>query len=96
MRGPKLRYRKAQAPQTERAQKGWGKWVWNLLIAFDQLGNAVIAGDPDETISSRAGKALKKKRRWARTLCWGLDWIDPGHCKNSVDPSEGEDQVWED
>lgn len=34
----------------------------NLLIAVDQFGNAVMGGDPDETISSRAG------RRWPNSL----------------------------
>lgn len=32
------------------------RYLWNLLIALDQLGNAVAAGDPHEPISSRAGK----------------------------------------
>ena len=81
-------------PRTERAQRGWRKWLWNLLVAVDQLGNAITAGDPDETISSRAGKAKRRGRLWARSLCWMLDQVDPGHCEASVDPTEGKDQVW--
>ncbi|MGH6954422.1 MAG: hypothetical protein ACREGL_09585 [Alphaproteobacteria bacterium] len=72
------------------------KWVWNALVAIDQLGNALVGGDPDETISSRAGKANASGRRWARALCWLLDRIDPGHCADSVDPTEGADQVFKD
>ena len=32
------------------------KYIWNMLIAFDQFVNAIFGGDPDETISSRVGK----------------------------------------
>ena len=87
-------YRKAQAPVTEGAKRGWRKWVWNILIAFDQFGNALTAGDPDETISSRAGKAQRKGKWWAKALCWGLSLVDRGHCEESIDLEEGEDQVW--
>lgn len=33
------------------------EWGRNLLLGVDQLANAVLRGDPDETISSRAAKA---------------------------------------
>ncbi len=89
-----MHYHQAQAPVNDRTKKGWRKWAWNVLIGIDQLGNTLIAGDPDETISSRAGKDLVKGRRWARTLCWFLDKVDPGHCIESIDPTEGKDQVW--
>ena len=29
-------------------------WFLNMAIAIDQLANAVLRGDPDETLSSRA------------------------------------------
>jgi hypothetical protein len=32
------------------------KYIHNLLISLDQFGNAILGGDPDETISSRVGK----------------------------------------
>lgn len=35
--------------------KAIGKWIWNVLISVDQLGNAVAGGDPDITISARVG-----------------------------------------
>ncbi|WP_302621011.1 hypothetical protein [Cupriavidus taiwanensis] len=40
------------------------RYFWNVLIAIDQFGNALGAGDPDETISSRAGNAKRAGRRW--------------------------------
>ena len=70
------------------------KWLFNILIGIDQLGNTLAGGDPDETISSRAGKAKKKGRVWAKVLCVALDWVDPGHCDDSVDPTEGDDAVF--
>lgn len=35
------------------------RYFLNLLIAIDQLFNAITFGDPDETISSRLGKAQR-------------------------------------
>ncbi len=70
------------------------KWFWNILIAIDQLGNAIFAGDPQETISSRAGKARNEDKPWGNVLCPVLDWIDPNHCATSIDSSEGDDAVF--
>ena len=69
------------------------RYIVNVLIALDQLGNALAGGDPDETISSRAGRALRSKQKplWARVLCWLLNWIDPRHCIDAVEPDEGGD-----
>jgi hypothetical protein len=60
----------------------------NVLIALDQFGNALLGGAPDETISSRAGRARPLGRRWARWLCWALDKIDSGHCKDATAAEE--------
>ena len=74
----------------------FGKWIHNVLLGFDQWVNTWFGGDPDETISSRAGKAARKGRNWAVGLCWGLDKLDPDHCETSVDETEGKDQLFED
>lgn len=76
------------------------KWLLNILIGIDQLGNTILGGDPDETISSRLGK-LKVKHRgkipWYRPLSkivdWGLDKIDPGHSVDAIEKDEGKDAV---
>lgn len=31
------------------------KWLWNVLVAIDQLGNTIAGGKPDITISARVG-----------------------------------------
>lgn len=63
------------------------RYFWNLLIALDQLANTVLAGDPDETISSRAAK--RADRRGWRQLGLFLEWIDPGHLAKSREDDEG-------
>lgn len=63
-------------------------YLFNLLIAFDQLVNALFAGNPDETISSRAAKARAEGRAWGCVLCRVLDWIDPDHCADSLEADE--------
>lgn len=60
-----------------------------LAVSFDQLANTAFGGDEDETISSRAGKARLKGRRWGCVLCRVLDWFDPDHCANNIELDEG-------
>ena len=76
------------------------KWFYNILIGLDQLGNAVLGGDPDETISSRIGKIKRDgggKIPWWRVLTrmadWGLDKIDPGHSIDAIEEDEGKDAL---
>jgi len=63
-------------------------YVWNLLISLDQFANAVLAGDPDETISSRCGKRIPICR-FCRAFCRIMDKIDPRHCHKSIEADEG-------
>lgn len=57
--------------------------AWKLAIAKDQLANAALNGDEDETISSRAARARDSGRRWGCYLCRWLDAIDKDHCDKS-------------
>jgi hypothetical protein len=68
------------------------KYFWNVLISIDQLANAILGGDPDETISSRSGK-IQHDQKWAQILCWFLNKLDTDHCKNSIEDDEGSDNV---
>lgn len=63
--------------------------AWRIAVGFDQLANVAANGDEDETISSRAGKAARRGRRWGCILCRLLDKLDPGHCENAIEPDEG-------
>jgi hypothetical protein len=69
-----------------------GKYFFNILVALDQLGNTLLGGDPDETISSRSGKNENRKR-WAYFLCRALHWIDADHCKKSIEEDEGKNAI---
>ena len=71
------------------------KWFWNILIAVDQLGNALLMGDPDETISSRMGKKMRSNSATPidKGLCKVLDKIDGDHCEESIEDDEGKDGV---
>ena len=66
--------------------------MWNILISIDQLANTILGGDPDETISSRAGK-MQHDSKWAKVLCWLLNKIDTNHCKESIEEDEGKDRI---
>lgn len=59
--------------------------AWNIAIAFDQVVNASFKGNPDETASSRAGRAARKGDRWGCILCKLLDKLDPDHCEKSIE-----------
>ncbi len=76
--------------------KSLGKYFLNILIAIDQLGNAVLGGDPDETISSRLGRLkLRHGGRipWSRPLARLIDAmlnkIDPNHTIDAIEHDKG-------
>jgi len=69
-------------------------YIRNVLIAIDQLGNALTAGDPDATISGRVGfhaeRAKGSQRLFWRLLEQVIDWaflpVDgPNHCAKTAD-----------
>ena len=74
-----------------------GQYLLRILIAIDQLGNTLLGGDEDETISSRLGKM---KLRHGGTISWRrplaritdafLEWLDPNHSIDAIEYDEGE------
>jgi len=67
------------------------KYLYNLLIAFDQLINSILGGFCDETLSSRMGKHVEKKDGWLSIIiCKMLNLIDKNHCKDAIE----EDEEW--
>ena len=71
------------------------RYMLNILIGFDQWVNTWIAGDPDETISSRLGKRVVSGKatfpeRWLALI---LNWLDPNHVFDAIEPDEG-DRKW--
>lgn len=59
--------------------------IKHILIALDQLVNAIFNGWPDETISSRAWRWHKNgKRSWPCKAINAL-FFDPDHCMESYE-----------
>ena len=60
------------------------RWLTQVLVALDQLANAMLGGFADETLSARAYRndSPMGKRRWriARRVIDGLFFWEPGHC----------------
>lgn len=66
------------------------QYLYGLLIALDQLANAILAGDPDETLSSRCGKRAMVKGCWlCLGLCWLLGLMHRDHCLWAIEYDEG-------
>lgn len=68
--------------------------IWNVLIGIDQTGNAALGGNPDETISSRVGKAAERGVRRAVILEAIINLIfavaagERHHCADSIERDE--------
>lgn len=61
-------------------------WLASVCVAIDQLINAVLAGSPDETLSSRAYRADQRGRvfgRLFRPLIDTLFFWQPRHCQQA-------------
>ena len=70
------------------------RYFWNILLGLDQFLSVLTGGDPDETVSSRAGKAAVAGSRIGRLLEAGLDAVfGTGHCRRSIEPDEGGERV---
>lgn len=63
-------------------------WAVNAWVALSQLANAALLfGDPNESVSGRAGRLASTSRTW-RVVAWVIDrllWWDPDHCARSVE-----------
>ena len=58
-------------------------YLLNIAIAVDQLVNVLMAGAPDETLSSRAHRMRAKGHRWWGWTAAAIDalfFFDPDHC----------------
>ena len=61
-------------------------YLHQLGVALDRTANAVLGGSPEQTLSSRFGRAARKELRWAVVACAILGFVfrDPGHCEASI------------
>lgn len=72
------------------------QYILNILIGLDQLANAILFGDPRETISSRSDKAMKEGKKWGCTLCKFLALFQKDHCQKAVNPIVGDRAIIKD
>jgi hypothetical protein len=72
------------------------QYLWNLLILIDETANTLTGGDPGETVSSRAGKAMKEGKAWGCILCRFLDLFQKDHCIISINNDDGSRAVIKD
>ena len=61
-------------------------YLLQLFVAIDQLGNALIGGYADETISSRAYRAEFNGKRWGKIWRPVIDkvfFFQKNHCEKA-------------
>lgn len=62
------------------------RYILNFLIGIDQLANAILNGDPDETLSARAWRTEQDGKIFGRIFRPLIDillFFDPNHCYTS-------------
>lgn len=63
------------------------RYILHVLIALDQLGNALLLGAPDETLSARAWRTEQQGKllgRVFRPLIDALFWpLETAHCQKA-------------
>jgi len=57
--------------------------AWRIALGYDQLGNATLGGDEDETISCRCWRYKDEPYYavWVKRINWLFD--DPDHCRDA-------------
>lgn len=59
-----------------------------ILIAIDQLANALLGGHADETLSARAHRMREKNHRYWGWTAGAIDWLffwQADHCQQSYE-----------
>ena len=63
------------------------QYLQNILVAIDQFFNTLMLGDPDETISSRAGRVWPNTW-WSKLIDHIMFW-QKNHCYKAIEKGEG-------
>lgn len=71
--------------------------LYNIGLALSQFGNALIGGDPDESISGRSGKGRQAGSPFWTVAATVIDWAwlvlslgyERDHCARSIERDEG-------
>lgn len=62
---------------------GVRRYALRVLIAADQMLNALLGGDPDETISDSLYRHQLEGKRFACVLCRLFGLFEREHCRKS-------------
>lgn len=66
--------------------------AYTMAVALDEVGNAMLGGSHNETISTRVGNALLLSKPWAKPAAKFIDTLfGKGHClsKATLSPNLG-------
>lgn len=69
-------------------------YIWNLVIALDQILNAALFGSPDETFSARVHRKAEAGKWCWKALRWVINQIffwQEDHCRQSFDSEVAQD-----
>lgn len=65
------------------------KYLLNILIAVDELGNSILGGNPHETISARLGREYPNSE-----LRKFVDFLfNKNHCRDVADNGDGGEEI---
>jgi hypothetical protein len=67
-------------------------YLLGLLLAFDYAVNSLLAGLPNETLSSRAHRMRARRQPYWWWLAGVIDWVfrgHPGHCERAYKHERG-------
>lgn len=63
------------------------RYIWNILVALDQVLTALLGGWPDESLSSYAYRLEQQGKVWGKVfrpaIDWLFSWYEADHCQNS-------------
>lgn len=77
----------------------WGplQYFYNLGVCASQVLSTILGGDPDETVSSRTGKAIVRGQWFAVNISGPfLDFLfmESNHALKSIEEDEGDKEIW--
>lgn len=66
------------------------RYLFRVAISIDQLGNTLLGGRPDETISGNVGYNAKHGKPWALKAEKIINFImrSSTHCRDSIEYDE--------
>jgi len=74
------------------------QYIFNLGIMVSQVTSTILGGDPDETISSRCGKASKCGNHFASAILeptLNFIFMDEKHCEEAIEADRGDAEIWD-